>query len=59
MSSAVDSHGPWPPAKAISMRLNREALAYLEELTEKSTGHGQAQPKLSIRFGDSPVSSTI
>ncbi|KAG2176405.1 hypothetical protein INT43_005639 [Umbelopsis isabellina] len=55
MSSTVDSQSPWPPAKAISMRLNREALAYLEELTEKSTTKGQAQPKLSIRFGDNPV----
>jgi len=37
------------------MRLNREALAYLEELTEKSATQGQAQPKLSIRFGDNPA----
>lgn len=38
------------------MRLNREALAYLEELTEKSAVQGQARPKLNIRFGDNPVS---
>lgn len=38
------------------MRLNREALTYLEELTEKSALQGQARPKLNIRFGDNPVS---
>lgn len=41
------------------MRLNREAFAYLEELTEKSVLHGQAQPKLSVCFGDTPVSIAI
>jgi hypothetical protein len=41
------------------MRLNREALAYLGDLTEKLGTNGQAQPKLSIRFGENPVSITI
>lgn len=55
MSSSAGSTLPSPPAKAISMRLNREAFAYLEELTEKSALHGQAQPKLSVCFGDTPA----
>ncbi|KAI8577648.1 hypothetical protein K450DRAFT_251091 [Umbelopsis ramanniana AG] len=55
MSASAGSTLPSPPAKAISMRLNREAFAYLEELTEKSALRGQAQPKLSVCFGDTPA----